>query len=269
MVEEQVLNYNVLRLFPFGLDLLGLAFYFRIVENSKTIIAIEHVRISQGEQTVLFDVNFTVEPGQFVFLIGKTGSGKSSLLKMLYGELSPEDGQAHVAGFDLNALKSRQVPYLRRKIGIVFQDFQLLMDRSVMDNLLFVLRATGWKSKREMVARGLEVLDLVGLKESAYKMPHQLSGGEQQRVVIARALLNNPALILADEPTGNLDPETSKEIMRLLMAIAMEGTAVLMATHDFTLFEHFNGRVLKVENNQVEELNALGNFNPFDDQKMM
>ena len=245
------------------------AFYFRIVENSKTIIAVEHARISQGEQTVLFDVNFAVDAGQFVFLIGKTGSGKSSLLKMLYGELSPEDGSAEVVGFDLNKLKSRQVPYLRRKIGIVFQDFQLLMDRSVMENLLFVLRATGWKKKRDMVARGLEVLELVGLKDSAYKMPHQLSGGEQQRVVIARALLNNPELILADEPTGNLDPETSKEIMRLLMAIAMDGTAVVMATHDFTLFEHFNGRVLKVENNQVEELNALGSFNPFDDQKMM
>jgi cell division transport system ATP-binding protein len=235
--------------------LLDDAFYFRIVENSKTIIAVEHARISQGEQTVLFDVNFAVDAGQFVFLIGKTGSGKSSLLKMLYGELSPEDGSAEVVGFDLNKLKSRQVPYLRRKIGIVFQDFQLLMDRSVMENLLFVLRATGWKKKRDMVSRGLEVLELVGLKDSAYKMPHQLSGGEQQRVVIARALLNNP--------------ETSKEIMRLLMAIAMEGTAVVMATHDFTLFEHFNGRVLKVENNQVEELNALGSFNPFDDQKMM
>ena len=248
--------------------MLGHALYFRIVENTKTIIAVEHARISQGEQTVLFDVNFAVKAGEFVFLIGKTGSGKSSLLKMLYGELSPEDGSAQVVDFDLNKLKSRQVPYLRRKIGIVFQDFQLLMDRSVMDNLLFVLRATGWKKKRDMLARGLEVLELVGLKESAYKMPHQLSGGEQQRVVISRALLNNPELILADEPTGNLDPETSKEIMKLLMAIAMEGTAVVMATHDFTLFEHFNGRVLKVENNQVEELNALGSFNPFDDQKL-
>ena len=147
------------------------------MENSKTIIAVEHARISQGEQTVLFDVNFAVDAGQFVFLIGKTGSGKSSLLKMLYGELSPEDGSAEVVGFDLNKLKSRQVPYLRRKIGIVFQDFQLLMDRSVMENLLFVLRATGWKKKRDMVARGLEVLELVGLKDSAYKMPHQLSGG--------------------------------------------------------------------------------------------
>lgn len=249
--------------------MLGHVLYFRIVENTKTIIAVEHARISQGEQTVLFDVNFAVNAGEFVFLIGKTGSGKSSLLKMLYGELSPEDGSAEVVGFDLNKLKSRQVPYLRRKIGIVFQDFQLLMDRSVMDNLLFVLRATGWKKKRDMVSRGLEVLELVGLKESAYKMPHQLSGGEQQRVVISRALLNNPELILADEPTGNLDPETSKEIMKLLMAIAMEGTAVVMATHDFTLFEHFSGRVLKVENNQVEELSALGSFNPFDDQKMM
>lgn len=187
---------------------------------------------------------------------------------MLYGALALSDGDAHAVGFDLTNLKSKQVPFLRRNIGIVFQDFQLLGDRSVMDNLLFVLRATGWKTKREMTARALEVLELVGLKDCTYKKPHQLSGGEQQRVVIARALLNNPKLILADEPTGNLDPETSKDIMKLLMAISMEGTAVLMATHDFTLFEHFNGRVLKVENNKVEELNAIGNFNPFEDSKI-
>lgn len=259
----------MLRLFHFVNHLLAHPFYFRIVENTKTIIAVEHGRVAQGEQTVLLDVNFSIDAGQFVFLIGKTGSGKSSLLKMLYGELLLEDGKAHAVGFDLTKLKTRQIPFLRRKIGIVFQDFQLLMDRSVMDNLLFVMRATGWKKKRDMVARGLEVLELVGLKESAYKKPHQLSGGEQQRVVIARALLNNPELILADEPTGNLDPETSKEIMSLLMAIAMEGTAVLMATHDFTLFEHFNGRVLKVENNQVEELRSLGNFNPFEEGKLV
>jgi cell division transport system ATP-binding protein len=238
------------------------------VGNTQPIIAVEKGWIAQGEHTVLIDVNFVIHPGQFVFLIGKTGSGKSSLLKMLYGALSISDGEAHAVGFDLKNLKTKQIPFLRRNIGIVFQDFQLLSDRSVMDNLLFVLRATGWKSKREMTARALEVLELVGLKDCTYKKPHQLSGGEQQRVVIARALLNNPKLILADEPTGNLDPETSKDIMKLLMAISMEGTAVLMATHDFTLFEHFNGRVLKVENNKVEELNSIGNFNPFEDNKI-
>jgi len=238
------------------------------VESTEPIVAVKKGWIAQGEHTVLIDVNFTIHPGQFVFLIGKTGSGKSSLLKMLYGALALSDGEAHAVGFDLTSLKSKQIPFLRRNIGIVFQDFQLLGDRSVMDNLLFVLRATGWKTKREMTARALEVLELVGLKDCTYKKPHQLSGGEQQRVVIARALLNNPKLILADEPTGNLDPETSKDIMKLLMAISMEGTAVLMATHDFTLFEHFNGRVLKVENNKVEELNAIGNFNPFEDSKI-
>jgi len=238
------------------------------VESTEPIVAVKKGWIAQGEHTVLIDVNFSIHPGQFVFLIGKTGSGKSSLLKMLYGALALSDGEAHAVGFDLTSLKSKQIPFLRRNIGIVFQDFQLLGDRTVMDNLLFVLRATGWKTKREMTARALEVLELVGLKDCTYKKPHQLSGGEQQRVVIARALLNNPKLILADEPTGNLDPETSKDIMKLLMAISMEGTAVLMATHDFTLFEHFNGRVLKVENNKVEELNAIGNFNPFEDSKI-
>ncbi len=238
------------------------------MESTEPIVAVKKGWIAQGEHTVLIDVNFSIHPGQFVFLIGKTGSGKSSLLKMLYGALALSDGEAHAVGFDLTSLKSKQIPFLRRNIGIVFQDFQLLGDRTVMDNLLFVLRATGWKTKREMTARALEVLELVGLKDCTYKKPHQLSGGEQQRVVIARALLNNPKLILADEPTGNLDPETSKDIMKLLMAISMEGTAVLMATHDFTLFEHFNGRVLKVENNKVEELNAIGNFNPFEDSKI-
>lgn len=238
------------------------------MERAQAIVSVEKGWIAQGEQTVLIDVNFNINPGEFVFLIGKTGSGKSSLLKVLYGALKLTDGKAFAVGFDLASLKNKDIPFLRRKIGIVFQDFQLLFDRSVMENLLFVLRATGWKSKREMTARALDVLELVGLKDSAYKKPHQLSGGEQQRVVIARALLNKPKLILADEPTGNLDPETSKEIMQLLMAVSLEGTAVLMATHDFTLFEHFNGRVLKVENNKVEEFNAIGNFNPFEDNKI-
>jgi len=263
------LNAQLLRLFKGNEDLSISCFYFRIVEKENTIISVDRAWINQGDQMVLSDVSFTIEAGQFVFLIGKTGSGKSSLLKMLYGELALDEGEAKVVGFDMTKLKSRQIPYLRRKIGIVFQDFQLLTDRSVMDNLLFVMRATGWNKKKEMVSRGLDVLELVGLKESAYKKPHQLSGGEQQRVVIARALLNKPELILADEPTGNLDPETSKEVMKLLMAIAMEGTGVLMATHDFTLFEHFNGRVLKVENSKVEELNTIGTFNPFEDGKMM
>lgn len=238
------------------------------MENTQAIVSVEKGWIAQGEQTVLIDVNLKINPGEFVFLIGKTGSGKSSLLKVLYGALKLTDGRAHAVGFDLAALKNKDIPFLRRNIGIVFQDFQLLSDRSVMENLLFVLRATGWKSKREMTSRALDVLELVGLKDSAYKKPHQLSGGEQQRVVVARALLNKPKLILADEPTGNLDPETSKEIMQLLMAVSLEGTAVLMATHDFTLFEHFNGRVLKVENNKVEEFNAIGSFNPFEDNKI-
>ena len=237
------------------------------MESTKPVVLIEKGWIAQGEQTVLIDVNLKINAGEFVFLIGKTGSGKSSLLKVLYGALPLSEGEAFAVDFDLTALKNRQIPYLRRNIGIVFQDFQLLTDRTVIDNLLFVLQATGWKSIREMTTRALDVLELVGLKESAYKKPHQLSGGEQQRVVIARALLNNPKLILADEPTGNLDPQTSKEIMTLLMAIALEGTAVLMATHDFTLFEHFKGRVLKVENNKIEELNAIGSFNPFEDSK--
>lgn len=238
------------------------------MENAAKIVELKNAWVSQGENTVLSDVNFDISRNEFVFLIGKTGSGKSSLLKLLYGALELDEGEGVVNDFELHRLKNRQIPYLRRSIGIVFQDFQLLMDRSVMDNLLFVMQATGWKKKKDMVARGLEVLHLVNLKDSAYKMPHQLSGGEQQRIVIARALLNNPKLILADEPTGNLDPNTSSEIMKLLMAISIEGTAVLMATHDFTLFDNFNGRILKVEDNKVEEIRTMGDFNPFQDAKI-
>ncbi|MGM0479521.1 MAG: cell division ATP-binding protein FtsE [Bacteroidota bacterium] len=232
----------------------------------KKVIDIEQGRIEQKKVTVLQDVNVGISEKEFVYLIGKTGSGKSSFLKTLYGDLPLIDGKGTVAGFDLTRLKNREIPLLRRKIGIVFQDFQLLTDRSVMKNLFFVMKATGWKKKKEMEQRGLKVLGMVGIEEKAYKMPHELSGGEQQRVAIARALLNNPALILADEPTGNLDPETSEAIMKLLIAIAQEGTSLLMATHDMSLVEKFPGRVLRVENNTIREIESMGNFNPFEVQ---
>lgn len=230
----------------------------------EKVINIIQGRVEQKKVTVLQDVNVTISSKEFVYLIGKTGSGKSSFLKTLYADLRLVDGEGEVVGFDLNKLKKREIPLLRRKIGIVFQDFQLLTDRSVMKNLFFVMKATGWKKKAVMEQRGLEVLRMVGIEEKAYKMPHELSGGEQQRVSIARALINNPELILADEPTGNLDPETSGAIMNLLHAIAKEGTALLMATHDMGLVEKFPGRVLRVEKNTIREVEALGNFNPFE-----
>ena len=233
------------------------------MENSP-VISMNNATIAYGKEVVLSKVNVSIEKGQFLYLVGKTGSGKSTLLKSLYGEVKLSGGSGSVAGFDLLKLKSKQVPFLRRKLGIVFQDFQLLTDRSVMKNLFFVMKATGWKKKKEMEARGLEVLGMVGVEEKAYKMPHELSGGEQQRVAIARALLNNPKLILADEPTGNLDPETSESIMKLLIAIAKEGTSLLMATHDMSLVEKFPGRVLRVEQNTIREVESLNNFNPFE-----
>mgnify|MGYP001024872991 CR=1 FL=1 len=230
----------------------------------EKVIHIEQGRIEQNGVTVLQNINVSLDAKEFIYLIGKTGSGKSSFLKTLYGDLSLIDGEGNVANFNLKKLKKREIPLLRRKIGIVFQDFQLLTDRSVMKNLFFVMKATGWKKKKEMEARGLEVLGMVGVEEKAYKMPHELSGGEQQRVAIARALLNNPKLILADEPTGNLDPETSESIMKLLIAIAKEGTSLLMATHDMSLVEKFPGRVLRVEQNTIREVESLNNFNPFE-----
>lgn len=230
----------------------------------EKVIDIIQGRVEQKKVTVLQDINVTIAAKEFVYLIGKTGSGKSSFLKTLYADLRLVDGEGKVVGYDLNKLKKREIPLLRRKIGIVFQDFQLLTDRSVMKNLFFVMKATGWKKKKVMEQRGLEVLRMVGIEEKAYKMPHELSGGEQQRVSIARALLNNPELILADEPTGNLDPETSSAIMSLLHSIANEGTAMLMATHDMGLVDKFPGRVLRVEKNTIKEVEALGSFNPFE-----
>lgn len=219
------------------------------------VIHLSGARIDQQSSVILQDVNLQLNEAEFVYLIGRTGSGKSSLLKTIYGELPVKEGSGEVAGFDLKKLRKKDIPMLRRKIGIVFQDFQLLQDRTVLENLLFVLGATGWKDKKLMEKRSLEVLQLVGVESKLYSMPHQLSGGEQQRVSIARALLNKPALILADEPTGNLDPETSEEIMRLLLAVTKEEkTAVIMATHDMRMVEKFPGKVYKVDHGVVTAL---------------
>ncbi|NQX97284.1 MAG: ATP-binding cassette domain-containing protein [Flavobacteriales bacterium] len=218
------------------------------------IIDINSAKIFQKKNLILQDVNVKIGKGEFVYLIGKTGSGKSSLLKTLYADLPLQEGEGTVCDFDLKKIKRSKVPFLRRKLGIVFQDFQLLSDRSVDDNLKFVLKATGWKDKTKMTERITEVLENVGLGAKGYKFPHELSGGEQQRVVIARALLNEPDLILADEPTGNLDPETSEEIMKLLYDISKKGKAILMATHDFHLMEKFKSRTIKCQNSTVVEV---------------
>jgi cell division transport system ATP-binding protein len=217
------------------------------------IIRLENVDVFQRNHLVLSDVSVKVNKGEFIFLIGQTGSGKSSLLKMIYGDLLITNGSGSVVGFELGKIKNSEVPYMRRKMGIVFQDFQLLTDRSVEDNLRFVMEATGWDDKRLMDARLAEVLNEVGLNGKNNKMPHQLSGGEQQRVVIARALINHPEVILADEPTGNLDPDSSVEVMNLLMKISKTGTAVLMATHDYRMIEKFPSRIIKCENGKIVE----------------
>ena len=219
----------------------------------NSVIKLNSVDVFQQKHLVLSSVDLHVDKGEFVYLIGQTGSGKSSLLKIIYGELHISNGEGSVVGFDLKGLKQKDVPYLRRKLGIVFQDFQLLTDRTIEENLEFVLKATGWKDKNLISERIKDVLEKVGLRRKLKKMPHEISGGEQQRVVIARALLNDPELILADEPTGNLDPETSEEIMILLRQISESGTAVLMATHDYQIIRTFPTRIIKCENGKVHE----------------
>ena len=220
----------------------------------SAIIDYKNVEVLRKELLVLKNVNFQLEEGQFVYLIGRVGSGKSSLMKTMYAEVPIEMGEARIFDYDLSAIRRKDVPMLRRQIGVVFQDFQLLSDRSVYDNLLFVLKATGWKNKTDIDERINEVLSEVGMEHESYKMPHELSGGEQQRIAIARALLNRPKLILADEPTGNLDQETGHQIMSLLHRICAEGTAVIMATHNIQLTEDFPARVVKCEDKNVIEL---------------
>jgi cell division transport system ATP-binding protein len=221
---------------------------------SETILHLNKTDILQRERLILSQVNFQMFKGEFIYLIGKTGSGKSSLMKTLYGDLPLKNGHGNIVGYDLKILKESDIPFLRRKIGIVFQDFKLLNDRNIFQNLRFVLRATGWKDAEKMTQKINEVLNKVGIIKSIEKMPYQLSGGEQQRVAIARALLNNPELIIADEPTGNLDPKTSMEIMEVLHEIHRSGKSILMATHDYALILKYPHKTLKCEGSQVFEV---------------
>jgi cell division transport system ATP-binding protein len=229
--------------------------------EQKTIIEYKNVSIFQQDNLVLSEINFSIIPGEFVYLIGTTGSGKSTLLKSMYGELPITKGNARVADFEIENLKKSEIPLLRRKLGVVFQDFQLLFDRNINENLLFVLQATGWKNKTEIENRIHEVLSLVDLATKGHKMPFELSGGEQQRVAIARALLNKPELILADEPTGNLDPKTSDDILELLHQISKTGTAVIMATHDYRILEKFPAGIMRCEAGKVLNNKLLKGFN--------
>ena len=221
---------------------------------SKTILSLQDVNIYQSGNKIISDINLSVNPGEFIYIIGKTGSGKSSFMKTLYGDLPLTDGEGTIVDYDLNGLIDQDIPYLRRKIGMVFQDFKLLPDRTVANNLLFVLKATGWTDVQEMDSKVEEVLKKVGMFSLANKMPHQLSGGEQQCVAIARALLNDPELILADEPTGNLDPQTSGEILELLKKINAQGKTIIMATHDYALLMKYPSKTLKCEDGTIFEV---------------
>lgn len=222
--------------------------------EDNLILDLEHVDICRDENIILRDANLQLRAGEFVYVIGKVGSGKSTLLKSLYCEMPLTGGECSLLGYNLRRIKRKEIPYLRRKLGIVFQDFQLLTDRTVEKNLEFVLRATGWKGKNTIRERIDSVLCQVGMQNKGYKMPHALSGGEQQRIVIARALLNNPQLILADEPTGNLDPETSGQIVQLLHEICQKGTAVMMTTHNYTLVHNFPAKIVKCENETLSDV---------------
>jgi len=227
--------------------------------NPNSIVTLKNANIYQGATKVLHDINLEVEKGEFMYLIGKTGTGKSSLLKTLYGDLYLKEGEGDVAGFNLKELTWQKIPLLRRNLGIVFQDFRLLTDRNVNDNLVFVLKATGWKDRALMNEKIDNVLSKVGLKGQGTKMPYEMSGGEQQRVDIARALLNNPKLLLADEPTGNLDPDTTDEIMQLLFNICRDyQTAFMMATHDYNIIQRYPARVMKIEHGGLREISAAG-----------
>ena len=221
---------------------------------SQPVLELKDAAIYQRENLILSDVSVRVEKGEFVYLIGKTGTGKSSFMKTLYGDLPLQEGEGEIVGYDLLTLKEKDIPFLRRKLGVVFQDFKLLNDRTIKNNLLFVLTATGWKDKKEMDAKIDEVLGKVDMKTKAFKYPYQLSGGEQQRVAIARALLNDPELILADEPTGNLDPQTSVEVMEVLQEINKNGNTILMATHDYALLLKYPSKTLKCDENQIFEV---------------
>ncbi|MFZ0491480.1 MAG: ATP-binding cassette domain-containing protein [Salegentibacter sp.] len=221
---------------------------------SNTVLELRNAAIYQRENLILSEVDVTVNKGDFVYLIGKTGTGKSSFMKTLYGDLPLTEGEGTIVDYNLRTLKEKDIPYLRRKLGVVFQDFKLLTDRNIKDNLLFVLKATGWKDKNAMDKKIDEVLDKVGMKTKGFKYPYQLSGGEQQRVAIARALLNDPELILADEPTGNLDPQTSVEVMEVLQEISKNGNTILMATHDYALLLKYPSKTLKCDGQRVFEV---------------